>query len=51
MKRNGNVYGEQVSHFQQVVIENEIFKNYCYSGYKQAIKRFVVKKDDSWSKY
>lgn len=32
MKRNGNRYGEQVSHFRQVVLENEIIKNYCYSG-------------------
>lgn len=52
-KRNGNRYREQVSHFQQVVLENEIVKNYCYSGvlYRQAIKRSVVKKGDSWNKY
>lgn len=29
MKRNGNRCGEQVSHFRQVVIENEITKNFC----------------------
>lgn len=46
-KRNG--YREQVSHFQQVVLENEIVRNYCYNGvlYRQAIKRSVVKKGDS----
>lgn len=32
MKRNENGYGEQVSHFRQVVLENEIIKNYCYNG-------------------
>lgn len=25
MKRNGNIHGEQVSHFQQVVKENDFF--------------------------